>query len=471
MTPVRGYAHQRIGVLGLGRSGLATAQALAAGNAIPVCWDDQEDGRARAAEHGFEVADLANLEIVRGLFKVILSPGAAHLYPQPHPVSDAAMKAGTPIDNDIGLFFEAVGTANAARPNEPKHRIIAITGSNGKSTTSMLTHHLLTYCGHDVQLGGNIGESALTLAAPRPGGVTVLELSSYQLAVARRLAPDVGVLLNIQPDHCDRHGGIGGYFAAKERLFAAPNAMTSVVGVSDLECRWLANRLDERHRRQQLIRLAADESELMRRGVEFLFAHGAIKRLQNGVGAHLAELSTAPALNGSHNAQNAAAAFAAAMAIGAQPDKIAEGLPQFKGLDHRMQIVARHQDVTYVNDSKATNAAAAARALASFSNIRWIAGGRAKDGGVSGLNEELHAVRKAYLIGESALLFRQQLTAKGVSAEICGELNAAVQRARKDAEPGDVILLSPAAASFDQFQDFETRGAAFAELVDALMTN
>jgi UDP-N-acetylmuramoylalanine--D-glutamate ligase len=209
----------------------------------------------------------------------------------------------------------------------------------------------------------------------------------------------------------------------------------------------------------------------MRRGVEFLFAHGAIKRLQNGVGAHLAELSTAPALNGSHNAQNAAAAFAAAMAIGAQPDKIVEGLPQFKGLDHRMQIVARHQDVTYVNDSKATNAAAAARALASFSNIRWIAGGRAKDGGVSGLNEELHAVRKAYLIGESALLFRQQLTAKGVSAEICGELNAAVQRARKDAEPGDVILLSPAAASFDQFQDFETRGAAFAELVDSLMTN
>ncbi len=469
MIPVAGYTGQRVGVFGMGRSGLAAARALRAGGAVPVCWDDAELGRKRAASAGFAVADLSDPAEARSLFKLVLSPGAPHLFPAPHPAAAAALAAGVPVDNDVGLFFEAVRARNALSRREAPHRVIAITGTNGKSTTAALTHHLLREAGFDSQLGGNIGRGVLDLDGLPPGGVTVLELSSYQTDVARGATPDVAALTNLQPDHLDRHGGLGGYFAAKAKLFGAPTLGTAVVGVNDVCGRWLANRLEGPHARERLWRVAASTAALQRRGQEILADDARLTILRDGVGAVLADLSSAEALRGRHNWENAAVAAVAALALGVDRDAVRSGLERFPGLAHRMQKIRAHLGVAYVNDSKATNADAAEKALRSFDRIRWIAGGRAKEGGLAALAPALGSVLKAYLIGECAAAFAAELDAAGVAHEIPGDMERAVAAAIAEARPGDTVLLSPAAASFDQFPDFEARGDAFARAVDAVL--
>ena len=456
LIPVFGYEGRRVGVLGLGRSGLAAARALAAGGATPVCWDDGEAARARAAE--FEVADLGREREAAGLAALILSPGIPHLYPAPHPGVARAWANGVPVDNDVGLFFRAL--AGIELDDDPAPKVIAVTGSNGKSTTTALIHHVLRASGRRTQMGGNIGRSVLDLDPPRAGEVMAVELSSYQIELARRLAPDVAVFLNLSPDHLDRHAGRGGYFAAKRRLFEIGAPETAVIGIDEPEGRYLASISDD-----PVLVSATGRPRGEARAV--FMARNHLTEWRGGKQIAAFDMRGAPALIGRHNHQNACAAWAACRAVGLAPRQIEEAFASFAGLAHRMERVGTRRGVAFVNDSKATNADAAAKALVSFERIRWIVGGRPKEGGIEPLRPLFGRIAKAYLVGEAAAPFAATLA--GTPHAICGTLAAAVAAAAADAQPGDTVLLSPACASFDQFADFEARGEAFRALVRPLL--
>lgn len=464
MLRIEGYDGAEVAVFGMGRSGLAAARALAASGARPICWDDSEAGRAKAAEAGYEVSDLTDPAIVSRVAKLILSPGAPHTYPEPHPVVRAAIAEGAPVDNDIGLFFEALGSL------QPRPLVIAVTGSNGKSTTSALIHHVLTSSGRPAALGGNIGRAVFDLDVGPETQAVVLELSSYQLDVARTLEPDIGVFLNLTPDHLDRHGGRGGYLAAKARLFEGARPRVAVIGCDEAEGRWLAGRLRGAPNISAAHLVCFDVVDVpMRSASIFAYCGGELTRFgPMRVGALKRPLSGFDALQGTHNHQNAASAWAALEAAGLSDAEIEQGLASFGGLAHRMQKIDERAGVAFVNDSKATNLDAAEKALSSFLRIRWIAGGVAKDGGLSGLSYAVRSVAKAYLIGECAADFAADLNALGVPYEISGDLETAVVRAAAEAQPGDTVLLSPAAASFDSYPNFEVRGDAFVTAVAQL---
>ena len=464
MIPVRGFAGARVGVLGLGRSGLTAARALAAGGARPVVWDDGAAGRERAAAEGFAPVDLRAEGAVAGLAALIVSPGIPHLYPAPHPVIAAALAAGVPVDNDVGLFFRSLGDADWGAMARPP-RVVAVTGSNGKSTTCALLHHVLAEAGRPSQLAGNIGRGVLDIDPPGDGGVVVLELSSYQTELARALTPDVAVLTNLSADHLDRHGGMGGYFAAKRRLFAEGGPDRAVIGVAEAEGAFLAGQMAEGPGDDRVIRVRAGAPAGA--GWEVCAAAGRLVETRRGREVGSAALGSIPGLPGAHNHQNACCAWGAARALGLGPAAIEAAMRGFAGLPHRSQRVAERGGVAFVNDSKATNADAAAQALRAFPRVRWIAGGLGKAGGIAPLRRDLGTVAKAYLIGHSAEEFALQLG--DLPHEICGDVATAVVRAAAEAEPGDTVLLAPAAASFDQFPDFEARGDAFVAAVRALM--
>ncbi|MGR3756340.1 MAG: UDP-N-acetylmuramoyl-L-alanine--D-glutamate ligase [Tranquillimonas sp.] len=465
MIPVMGYEGRRVLVLGLGRSGRATARALAAGGAEALCWDDSAEARALAAEAGLALADPGRPGLFDGLSALIVSPGIPHLYPAPNRWIARAMEAGVPVDNDIGLFFRSVATRGwAALDVAP--RVIAVTGSNGKSTTSALIHHLLTQAGRPAQLAGNIGRGVLDIDPPGEGGVVVLELSSYQTDLARALTPDVAVFTNLSPDHLDRHGGMGGYFAAKRRLFAEGGPDRAVVGVDEPEGVFLANQLAEAPEDDRLIRISV-ERRLTGPGWHVMARKGFLSEWRKGRQVAAIDLRGVAGLPGRHNHQNACAAYAATRALGLSPRVLEAGLRSFAGLPHRSQFVAERGGVRFVNDSKATNVDSAEQALRAFERIRWIAGGLGKDGGITALAPHLDHVVKAYLIGHSARDFALQL-GDAVPHEICETMERAVARAAEEAEPGDTVLLAPAAASFDQYADFEKRGEDFVARVLAL---
>lgn len=461
MIPVRGYNGHRVGVLGLGRSGLATAAALQAGGAIPVCWDDNEAARVVAEEAGYEVADLAKDRPWEGMVALIVSPGIPHLYPTAHPVIAKAWDNGVVVDNDVGLFFRSFATEEWDRFDHFPH-VVCITGSNGKSTTSALLHHILKSAGKPTQLGGNIGRGVLDLDPATDGDIVVLELSSYQTELARAMQPDIAVFLNLSPDHLDRHGGVGGYFAAKKRLFTQGGPERSIIGIDEPEGKYLANLMREESDSGDPVIAISTARQLKGHGWSVFARKGFLAEWRKGRQMASVDLRDIASLPGAHNHQNACAAYAVCRGLSIAPKVIEAGLRSYTGLRHRCQIVAEHDGVKFVNDSKATNADAAGKALAAFKNIRWIAGGQAKDGGISGLTPMFGNVAKAYLIGEAAEEFAGQLG--DTPHEISGTLDAAVAAARKDAEAGDVILLAPACASFDQFASFEARGEAFEKL-------
>ncbi len=462
MIPVRGYAGARVGVLGLGRSGLATARALEAGGAIPVCWDD-----AAVAREGVphEVADLTRARAWDSVVALIVSPGIPHLYPAPHPAVAMAQAQGAVIDNDVGLFFRSFATEAWEGFDQPP-RVVCITGSNGKSTTTALLHHILERADVETQMGGNIGRGVLDLEPAVSGMVTVLELSSYQIELARALQPDIAVFLNLSPDHLDRHGGMGGYFAAKRRLFAEGGPERSVIGVDEPEGRFLAAQLrDEAGTGEPVIRISVRE-KLEGSGWTVVARKGFLAEWRKGRQVASVDLRDIAGLPGAHNHQNACAAFAAARALALGPRAIEAGLRSYPGLPHRCQTVRDIAGVRFVNDSKATNADAAEKALLAFPRVRWIAGGRPKAGGIAPLAPLFDRIAKAYLIGEAAEAFAATLGA--TPHEVTGTLEAAVARAAADAVAGEVVLLSPACASFDQFRSFEHRGEVFEDLVRAL---
>ena len=464
MIPVRGYDGHRVGVLGLGRSGLSAARALTAGGAEVLCWDDGEAPRAAAEAEGFALADLTRARELEGMACLIVSPGIPHLYPEPHPAVRAAWEAGVAVDNDIGLFFRSYATPGWDR-FDTLPRVVAVTGSNGKSTTSALIHHILTEAGRPAQLGGNIGRGALDLAPARDGEVVVLELSSYQIELARALAPDIAVFLNLSPDHLDRHGGRGGYFAAKRRLFTEGGPERSVIGVDETEGRFLANLMRERAEGgEPVIRLVSGR-KLAGEGWAVGARKGFLAERRKGRQVASVDLRAIPGLPGAHNHQNACAAWAVCRALGLGPRQIAPALETYPGLPHRSEYIGSRGGVAFVNDSKATNAASAARALEAFERVRWIAGGQAKAGGIAELAPLFGRVAKAYLIGESAPRFAEQLG--DTAHEICGDMASAMARALAEAEPGETVLLAPAAASFDQYPGFEARGEDFTRLARA----
>ncbi|MCB1341851.1 MAG: UDP-N-acetylmuramoyl-L-alanine--D-glutamate ligase [Pseudooceanicola sp.] len=456
MIPTVGVAGQKVAVLGLGRSGLASARSLRAGGAEPVCWDDNPAARENAEAEGFACRDLSRAGAFGDVAALVVSPGIPHLYPAPNAIVAAALAAGVPVDNDIGLFFRSFATPDWDS-FETVPRVVAVTGSNGKSTTSALIHHILEASGRPTQLAGNIGRGVLDIEPAADGEVVVLELSSYQTDLARSLTPDVAVFTNLSPDHLDRHAGMGGYFAAKRRLFAEGGPDRAVIGVDEVEGRFLANQMAEGPGDDRVIRVSSGQ-KLSGPGWNVFARKGFLAEWRKGKQVASIDLRTILGLPGPHNHQNACAAYAVARSLGLAPKVIEAALHSYPGLPHRSQVVATAGGVTFVNDSKATNVDSAVKALAAFPRIRWICGGLEKEGGLGGLKGQTGAVARAYVIGREAAGFALQLDCE---TEVCTTMARAVERAMAEAEPGDTVLLAPAAASFDQYDNFERRGEDF----------
>ena len=456
MIAASSFNGRQVALFGLGGSGIATALALKEGGADVLAWDDNPDSVAKAAAGGISTADLRSVDwSVFSSF--VLSPGVPLTHPKPHWTVELARGAGVEIIGDVELF------ARERMARAPGAPFIAITGTNGKSTTTALTAHILKAAGRDTQMGGNIGRAVMTLDPPEPQRHYVVECSSYQIDLAPSVNPTAGVLLNLTPDHLDRHGTMQHYATIKERLVAGSE--TAVVGVDDSFCAQIADRLERAGK--DVVRISkrlpltdgyfADGTNLMEA------VHGSYSRIGflEGIGS----------LRGQHNAQNALAAVAACLKVGLELGEIQSGLESFPGLAHRMEQIGRKDNVLFINDSKATNADAAAPALSSFQRIYWIAGGLAKEGGIEPLRGFFPRIAKAYLIGEAAPAFSATI-GEAVPYEISGTLAAAVEHASADAardESGEaVVLLSPACASFDQFKNFEVRGDAFRAAVRAI---
>ena len=462
MIAVQGHEGQTVAVLGLGRSGLATCAALSAGGARVLAWDDSPEARARAEGAGLDLHDLGRVDWSQ-VAVLITSPGIPHLYPAPNRIIASAMAAGVPVDNDIGLFFRSFSTPETME-YEKTPKVVAVTGSNGKSTTTALIHHVLRESGRPAQMAGNIGRGVLSIDPPQDGEVVVLELSSYQIELARALTPDIAVFTNLSPDHLDRHGGMGGYFAAKRRLFAEGGPDRAIIGVDQPEGLYLAGQLAQAREDTRVIRISSG-TKLTGPGWNVFARKGYLSEFRHGKQVAAIDLRAMPGLPGAHNHQNACAAYAVARTLGLAPRLIEDAFATFTGLPHRSQLVAETGSVTYINESKATNVESAAQALQAFDNIRWIAGGLGKEGGIAALAPHLTRVSKAYLIGHSARDFALQLGE--TPHDICETMDRAVARAMAEARAGDVVLLAPAAASFDQYPDFEKRGEDFIAAVRA----
>jgi UDP-N-acetylmuramoylalanine--D-glutamate ligase len=456
MIPARSFSGKRVALFGLGGSGIATALALKEGGADVLAWDDNPDSVAKAAGEGIPTGDLRAADWP-GFASFVLSPGVPLTHPKPHWTVELARGAGVEIIGDVELFCRERALQ---APDAP---FIAITGTNGKSTTTALTSHILKSAGRDAQMGGNIGRAVMTLDPPKPDRYYVVECSSYQIDLAPSIDPTAGILLNLTPDHLDRHGTMQHYAAIKERLVAGSD--TAIVGVDDSYCLQIADRLERvgKHVIRISKRLPLTDG---------YFADGTnLMEAEHGRYSRIGFLEGIGSLRGQHNAQNALAAVAACLKVGLDLGEIQSGLESFPGLAHRMEQVGKKDHVLFVNDSKATNADAAAPALSSFPRIYWIAGGLPKEGGIESLRGYFPRIAKAYLIGEAAPAFSATL-GEAVPYEISGTLAAAVEHAAKDAAAdatGEVVvLLSPACASFDQFKNFEVRGESFRQAVNAI---
>lgn len=461
MIPVRGFEGKTVAVFGLARTGLAAARALVAGGAQVALWDERPEGRAAAEAEGLPVVDLTTADWT-AFAALMLSPGVPLTHPAPHWTVEKAQAHGVEILGDIELFAR---TVNAA-PEHKRPKVVAITGTNGKSTTTALIGHICAQAGRDTRIGGNIGRGVLDLDDMHGGAVYVLELSSYQLDLTSSLHPDVSVMLNISPDHLERHGGMEGYVAAKRRiLLNQGKGDTAVIGVDDPWGQRICTEITAANRRT-IVPISA--SKAMGRGVYAL--QGLLYDATGERATEVADLLRARSLPGRHNWQNAAAAYAAVRGLGISAEEAAEGLMSFPGLAHRMETVGQIGRVRFINDSKATNADAARQAMSSYPKFYWIAGGQPKAGGIDSLTDLFPRIEKAYLIGEASEAFAGVLEGRA-AVDLCGDIATATARAYADAAAKGqeaVVLLSPACASFDQFADFEARGDAFREAVQAL---
>ncbi len=432
MITSRVFAGRRYAVLGLARSGLATVEALIASGAGVTAWDDREEARDDAMALGADIGNPLEIDLI-GFAGVVVSPGVPL---NRHPIAAHAREAHVPVIGDVELFAEAQGDL-------PPHKVVGITGTNGKSTVTALVAHMLESAGVPVLMGGNIGLPILSREPLAEGGVYVLELSSYQIDLSHSLACDIAVLTNLSPDHLDRYDGFAGYTASKARLFGLQHRdQVAIVAVDDDPSKMIASRIN--HRLHRVSAKDIDPVDQMRW----------------------------PALQGPHNAQNAVCAIAVCRVLGLNDEQIERGLATYKSLPHRMELVGEVGGVSWFNDSKATNAASAAPALAAFppapdQRLHWIAGGKAKGDGLGACHPWFGHVKRAYLIGEAMEPFAVEI-GDAIPVERSGDMATAVKQAAAAAKPGDIVLLSPACASFDQFRDYEQRGDAFRAAVQAL---
>ena len=450
MFPASTFATKKVGVFGLARSGISCATALRLGGAEVFAWDDSALAVAKAKAEGFAVTNLHDVDF-NTLDALVLSPGVPLTHPAPHWTVIKARAANIEIIGDTEIFAREISAVRA--------KLIAITGTNGKSTTTALIGHVLRTCGLDIDVGGNIGLAVFNLRKPVKSRIYVLELSSFQIDLMPSLKPDVGILTNITPDHLDRHGTFKNYADVKARLFSKMDgAGTALIGVDDAASAEIFAKTP--------VATAVSVLQNLTDGISA--PQGILRNCVNGKTLDEIDLRAMPALKGRHNWQNACMVYGAAKAQGLASDKIAAAMQCFGGLAHRMQEIAKLGAVAFVNDSKATNADAAEKALASFDNIFWIAGGVAKAGGIVPLESYFSRISKAYLIGAAANEFAGVLNDK-VDYEISETLNRAVTDAARDAanstKPNPVVLLSPACASFDHYQNFELRGDAFVAAV------
>ena len=432
MITSRAFAGRRYAVLGLARSGLATVEALVASGAGVTAWDEREEARDDAMALGADIGNPLEIDLV-GFAGVVVSPGVPL---NRHPIAAHAREAHVPVIGDIELFAEAEGDL-------PPHKTVGITGTNGKSTVTALVTHMLESAGIPTLMGGNIGLPILSREPLPEGGVYVLELSSYQIDLSHSLACDVALLTNLSPDHLDRYDGFAGYSASKARLFSLQHRdQVAIVAVDDDPSKMIASRINHR-----LHRVSGKDIDPV-------------------------DQARWPALQGPHNAQNAVCAIAVCRVLGLNDEQIERGLATYKSLPHRMELVGEADGVRWYNDSKATNAASAAPALAAFppapdQRLHWIAGGQAKGDGLAACRPWFGHVKRAYLIGEAMETFAAEI-GDACPVEKSGDLATAVKQAAAAAEPGDIVLLSPACASFDQYKDYEQRGDAFRAAVQAL---
>jgi UDP-N-acetylmuramoylalanine--D-glutamate ligase len=462
MIRATSFDGKAVAVFGLGGSGLAAARSLLAGGATVSAWDDSAPGREAALRDGIPLVDLAQADWSR-FSSLVLAPGVPLTHPVPHWTVEKARASGVEIIGDIEIF------ARERALRAPGAPFIAITGTNGKSTTTALVAHILRYAGRNAEMGGNIGRAILTLDEPAPDIFYVIEMSSFQIDLTPTLKPTIGVMLNVTPDHLDRHGTIGAYAAVKERI--VEGADVAAVGIDD---DFSLAMLKRRVQTGPAVAFSAQRS--IAPGYSLLDGTIVCSN-REGLAVRLGRLSGIPTLRGRHNAQNALAAVAAVREclnrLGHSPDLDWQGaLARFPGLPHRMEEVGRVGKVLFINDSKATNADSTEMALLSFPrDVFWIVGGKPKAGGITGLAPYFPGISKAYLIGEASEDFAATLEGK-VAFERSGTLEAAVAAAARDAaqSPGaePVVLLSPACASYDQFKNFEVRGDIFRDLVSAL---
>ena len=462
MIQVTSFRGRSVGVFGLARSGLSTIESLISGGARVFAWDDRESGHQAAAEKGARLENWVSWPWSE-IAALILSPGVPLTHPEPHPIVLRAIHAGAEVIGDVELF------ARTIRPPGAKGLapIIAITGTNGKSTTTALIAHVLKACGFDAQAGGNIGRPALDLSPPKNSTIYVLETSSYQIDLSPGLMADVAVLTNLSPDHLDRHGSMQGYVAVKQKLLAqASDDGWVVVGVDDPDSAGIYTRMSA-IRGSHAVAVAI--GKVLGNGVFVI--DGKLYDAWGQSAELIGDLKSAARLPGAHNWQNAALCYAAVRPLVSDPRAIMPAIMRFPGLAHRIEDVGQIGKVRFINDSKATNADAAARALACYSDIYWIAGGLAKEGGIASLSSFFPRIRKAYLIGKAAAEFEQTLSGHVPVAQ-AGNIERAIRSAYEDARGSEstnpVVLLSPACASFDQFRDFEHRGDVFRESVTQL---
>ena len=444
-----------VALFGLGLSGLSTVKALVKAGATVWAWDDNIESREAAKKLGADLRELTSDTMARCAC-LVLAPGVPLHFPKPHPVVNAATAAGIEIIGDLEILHR---TGHGAK-------VIGITGTNGKSTTTALIGHILESAGLSVSVGGNIGKPVLELDVPKKNGFFVLEISSYQMDLCPSFRPDISVLLNITPDHLDRHGNFENYTKAKERIFEGEGL--AVISLDDQQCCKIYDRLKKGSRRIRTFSSegAVDDGNYVANGVLF--------DAREGEAREIGSLNGLTNMRGRHNHQNAAAAYTVRVSkdIGMKPDEILQHMTTFSGLPHRQHQVRVINGIPYINDSKATNAEAASKALAAYRNIYWIAGGRPKGGGLNDLQPYIQNMSHVFLLGEAMVGFAGWLDQYAVPYTFCGDLKTAIEEAHTMAQAergkpggGGVVLLSPACASFDQFKSFEERGNLFTDIV------